>query len=164
MASSIAFIPWEAFRKDYDPDKAKWELYHVEQDFSQATDLAQKYPEKLQALKDLWWAEAAREKVLPLDWRSIERLSDQITGRPSLTEGRKTFVYDTPLVALPEASAPDLKNKSFSITAEAEMPAQGGDGMIFTQGGREIPQRKHIIPGIARQLQAVASMIEHFTA
>jgi hypothetical protein len=44
-------------------------------------------------------------------------------------------VYDTPLVALPAASAPDLKNKSFSITAEAEMPADGGDGMIFTQGG-----------------------------
>jgi hypothetical protein len=135
MASSIAFIPWEAFRKDYDPDKAKWELYHVDQDFSQATDLAQKYPEKLQALKDLWWAEAAREKVLPLDWRSIERLSDQITGRPSLAAGRKTFVYDTPLVALPEASAPDLKNKSFTVTAEAETPADGGDGMIFTQGG-----------------------------
>jgi arylsulfatase len=65
----------------------------------------------------------------------VERLSDQITGRPSLAAGRHTFVYDTPLVALPEASAPDLKNKSFTITAEAEVPASGGDGMIFTQGG-----------------------------
>jgi hypothetical protein len=44
-------------------------------------------------------------------------------------------VYNTPLVALPESSAPDLKNKSFTITAEAEIPANGGDGMIFTQGG-----------------------------
>jgi arylsulfatase len=44
-------------------------------------------------------------------------------------------VYDTPLVALPEASAPDLKNKSFTVTAEAEIPADGGNGMIFTQGG-----------------------------
>jgi arylsulfatase A-like enzyme len=135
MASSIAFVPWEAFRKAYDPDKAKWELYHIDQDFSQADDLAQQYPDKLQELKDLWWAEAAREHILPLDWRSVERLSEQLTGRPSLAAGRNTFVYDTPLVALPEASAPDLKNKSFTITAEADLPPAGGDGMIFTQGG-----------------------------
>jgi arylsulfatase len=135
MASSIAFVPWEAFRKGYDPDKAKWELYHIDQDFSQADDVAQQYPDKLQALKDLWWAEAARENILPLDWRSVERISDQLTGRPSLARGRKTIVYDTPLVALPEASAPDLKNKSFTVTAEAEIPASSGDGMIFTQGG-----------------------------
>jgi len=65
----------------------------------------------------------------------VERLSEQITGRPSLAAGRKTFTYNTPLVALPEGSAPDLKNKSFTITAEVEIPSDGGDGMIFTQGG-----------------------------
>jgi len=65
----------------------------------------------------------------------VERLSDQLTGRPSLAAGRNNIVYDTPLVALPESSAPDLKNKSFTITAEAEIPPGGGDGMIFTQGG-----------------------------
>src|SRR4051812_40814921 len=135
MASSLSFIPWAATRAAYDPDKAKWELYHIDEDFSQADDLAAKYPGKLKALVDLWWAEAARHDILPLDWRAVERLSDQITGRPSVTAGRKTFVYETPLVALPEASAPDLKNKSFSITAEVEIPADGGDGMIFTQGG-----------------------------
>jgi arylsulfatase len=135
MVSSLAFIPWQPVRTGFDPDKAKWELYHIDQDFSQADDLATKNPGKLKALVDLWWAEAARENILPLDWRAVERLSDQITGRPSLAAGRHTFVYDTPLVALPEASAPDLKNKSFTITAEAEVPASGGDGMIFTQGG-----------------------------
>jgi hypothetical protein len=62
-------------------------------------------------------------------------LSEQITGRPSLATGRKSFTYDTPLVALPEGSAPDLKNKSFTITAVAEIPAAGAQGMIFTQGG-----------------------------
>jgi arylsulfatase A-like enzyme len=135
MASSLAFVPWEAIRTGYDPDKAKWELYNLEEDFSQADDRAAQNPEKLKELVDLWWAQAARENILPLDWRAIERLSDQITGRPSLTTGRKIFVYDTPLVALPEGSAPDLKNKSFTITAEAEIPADGADGMIFTQGG-----------------------------
>lgn len=135
MASSLASIPWSVTRTGYDPDKAKWELYNIDQDFSQANDLAAQNPEKLKALVDLWWAEAARENVLPLDWRAVERISDQITGRPSLAKGRNNFVYDTPLVALPEASAPDLKNKSFTITAEGEVPADGGDGMIFTQGG-----------------------------
>jgi len=49
----------------------------------------------------------------PLDWRSVERLSEQLTGRPNLAGDRKTVVYATPIVALPEGSAPDLKNKSF---------------------------------------------------
>jgi hypothetical protein len=135
IASSLAYVPWAAVRTGYDPDKAKWELYNIDRDFSQADDLAAKNPEKLKGLVDLWWAEAARHDVLPLDWRSVERLSEQITGRPSLAQGRNKFVYSTPLTALPEAAAPDLKNKSFTITAEAEIPADGGDGMIFTQGG-----------------------------
>jgi arylsulfatase A-like enzyme len=135
MASSLAYLPWAATRTGYDPDKAKWELYHIDEDFSQANDLAAQDPDKLKELVDLWWAEAARHDVLPLDWRSVERLSEQITGRPSLASDRKTFIYNTPLVALPEGSAPDLKNKSFTITAEVEIPSDGEDGMIFTQGG-----------------------------
>jgi arylsulfatase A-like enzyme len=135
IASSIAYLPWEAHRTGYDPNKAKWELYNIDQDFSQADDLATREPEKLKMLVDLWWAEAERHDVLPLDWRSVERLSEQLTGRPNLSEGRKTVVYNTPLVALPEGAAPDLKNKSFTITAEVNVPSDGGQGMIFTQGG-----------------------------
>ena len=135
MASSIAYLPWAASRTGYDPDKSKWELYNIEKDFSQADDLAAQNPDKLKMLTDLWWAEAARHDVLPLDWRSVERLSEQLTGRPNLAEGRKTIVYNTPLVALPEGAAPDLKNKSFTITAEVNIPSDGGEGMIFTQGG-----------------------------
>jgi arylsulfatase len=135
MASSMAYSPWEAFRKGFDPNKAKWELYNIDEDFSQANDLAAKNPEKLKALVDLWWAEAARYNVLPLDWRSVERLSEQLTGRPNLAAGRKSVVYNTSLVALPEGSAPDLKNRSFRITAQVDIPSGGVEGMIFTQGG-----------------------------
>jgi arylsulfatase len=135
MASSIAYLPWAATRTGFDPNKARWELYNIDQDFSQADDLAAQNPDKLKALVDLWWAEAARHDVLPLDWRSIERLSEQITGRPNLAAGRKTLVYSTPLVALPEGSAPDLKNKSFTITADVGIPASGAQGVLFTQGG-----------------------------
>jgi hypothetical protein len=135
FASSIAFVPWNPNRGGFDVDKAKWELYHIDQDFLQADDLAAANPDKLRALQDLWWAEAARNDILPLDWRGAERMSAELTGRPSLAAGRKTFVYETPLAALPEAAAPDLKNKSFTVTAEVEIPAGGADGMIFTQGG-----------------------------
>lgn len=135
MASSLAAVPWESERAGIDIDKTKWELYNINEDFAQAKDLAAQYPDRLKALQDLWWTEAARLSVLPLDPRGPERMSDQITGRPSLTAGRKSFVYNTPLAALPEGSAPDLKNKSFTITAEADIPKAGASGMIFTQGG-----------------------------
>ena len=135
FAAALSFPPWEPNRTGFDIDKARWELYNIEQDFSQADDLAATDPSKLSALQDLWWAEAARNNVLPLDWRAGERMSIELTGKPSLAAGRKTFVYETPLAALPEASAPDLKNKSFTITAETEIPASGAEGMIFTQGG-----------------------------
>jgi arylsulfatase len=89
MASSIAYLPWTATRTGYDPNKAKWELYNIDRDFSQADDLAAQNPEKLKMLEDLWWAEAARHDVLPLDWRSVERLSEQLTGsRISLRAAR----------------------------------------------------------------------------
>jgi arylsulfatase len=135
FASSLAFPPWQPVRTGFDLDQAKWELYNIDQDFAQAEDLAASDPAKLRAMQDLWWAEAARNDILPLDWRAVERLSAELTGKPSLAAGRQRFVYETPLAALPEASAPDLKNKSFAITAEAEIPTGGADGMIFTQGG-----------------------------
>lgn len=135
FASSLSFVPWTSSREGFDVDKAKWELYNIDKDFTQADDLAASNPDKLRAMQDLWWAEAARNNILPLDWRGPERMSAELTGKPSLAAGRKTFVYDTPLAALPEAAAPDLKNKSFTITAEADIPPNGAEGMIFTQGG-----------------------------
>jgi arylsulfatase A-like enzyme len=101
FASSLSFPPWQADRKGFDVDKAKWELYNIDQDFSQADDLAAANPAKLRAMQDLWWAEAARNNILPLDWRGPERLSAELTGKPSLAGGRKTFVYRTSLAALP---------------------------------------------------------------
>jgi hypothetical protein len=94
FASSIAFAPWEPNRTGFDIDKANWELYKIDDDFSQAHDLAAANPGKLRAMQDLWWAEAARNNILPLDWRAGERLSAELTGKPSLAGGRRTFVYE----------------------------------------------------------------------
>ena len=83
---------------------------------------------------DNWWAEAARKQILPVDWRGPERFSGTVTGKPSLAAGRDTYVYRTRMEGLPEAAAPDLKNKSFTLTVDATLK-EGDEGVLFTQGG-----------------------------
>jgi arylsulfatase len=135
MASAISFPPWEPNRTGFDPDKQKWELYHVDADFSQADDLASANPQKLREMQDLWWAEAARYNVLPLDWRAVERLNAELMGRPSLAGDRRTFTYYPGQVALPNDAAPRVLNKSWTLTADIEVPEAGAEGMIATHGG-----------------------------
>ena len=110
-----------------------WELYHVDEDFTQANDLARQNPEKLKELVKLFFAEAAEHHVLPLDDRKTERLN--VANRPSLTEGRKSFSYPN-LLRLPEGASPDLKHKSHTITARVNIPDSGAQGVLITQGGR----------------------------
>ncbi|WP_118132973.1 arylsulfatase [Oceanicella sp. SM1341] len=133
-AASLSFEPWQPERGEWDPFTAKWELYNLEEDFSQARDLAGENPGKLEQLKALWWAQAAANKALPLDWRGAERFSAEFTGKPNLAGDRTSFTYAGPLAGLPESSAPDLKNKSFSVSARLDI-GEGANGMIFTQGG-----------------------------
>ena len=127
----VTFVP-EAAKVDV-ISGYKWELYHVAEDFSEAVNLAEKYPDKLYELQLLFYAEAAKYNVLPLDDRKIERLDVSI--RPSLTRGRSEFTYYGVLTRIPEGAAPDVKNKSFSITADVVLPKGGEEGVLVTQGG-----------------------------
>jgi arylsulfatase len=135
MASALAFPPWQPLRTAFDPDKQKWELYNIDRDFTQADDVAKSNPEKLRQLQDLWWAEAARHNVLPLDWRGVERLDAEAMGRPSLTGDRTTFTYYPGQVGLPNEAAPRILNKSWTLTADVVIPEKGAEGMIATHGG-----------------------------
>lgn len=127
--------PWVAVAEAIDPiDGYQWELYNVEEDFSQAKNVAAAHPEKLRELQRLFYIEAVKHDVLPLDNSKVERLDVQ--NRPSLTRGRKEFVYYDDMTRIPEGSAPDLKNKSFGISAVVNVPDDGTEGMIMTQGGR----------------------------
>jgi arylsulfatase len=136
MASALSFVPWQPNRNEFDLDKQKWELYHIDQDFSQANDLAKEHPDKLRQLQDLWWVEAAKYNVLPLDWRGPNpRMNDELMGRPSLIRGRKSLTYFPGTVGVPDAAAPPMLNKSWTITADLELPDGGASGMIVTQGG-----------------------------
>jgi arylsulfatase len=115
-----------------------WELYHLDDDYSQAHDVAREHPEKLRELQDLFWKVARQNKVLPLDDRFVERLSltnDANQARQSLTTGRTHFVYYAEAVGINEGSAPNLKNRSFSITVKVHMPDTGAEGVLVAEGG-----------------------------
>ncbi len=130
-------LPWakaEPGAAGADPDDFKWELYHVAEDFSQSNDLAAKNPDKLKELQGIFQQEAKKYHVYPLDATFAERADVSI--RPSLTRGRTSFTYYPGTIRVPEGSAPDTKNRSFSITADVEIPDKGGDGVLITQGGR----------------------------
>jgi arylsulfatase len=126
-------LPWQGtINADFEKDP--WELYNIEEDFSEANNLASENPEKLEKLQKLFLSEARKHKVLPLDDRLSERFDVQ--SRPSPAAGRTTFTYYSSGVSIPEGSAPSLKNRSFSITADVEIPESGAEGVLLTQGGR----------------------------
>jgi arylsulfatase len=125
-------LPWINFGSaDFAADK--WELYHIAEDFSQAVDLADQHPQKLRELQDLFFAEAARYNVLPLDDRFIERAD--VTLRPSYFYGRDTVTFYPGMIRLPEGSAPKTHNLTHTITAYAEIPEDGAEGVLICLGG-----------------------------
>ena len=135
IASTIPPVaPWIVGGRKRDVLDYQWELYHVADDYSQAVNLADKEPAKLKELQEMFWIEAAKYDVLPLDNSTIERFDVRI--RPSLTRGRSVFTYFPGQIRIPEGTAPDLKNKSFKIGASMDIPAGGANGVIATQGGR----------------------------
>lgn len=136
MASAVAFSPWQPNREHFDPDKQKWELYNINDDFSQANDLAASNPEKLRQLQDTWWVEASKYNVLPLDWRGVIRMNDEYMGRPSLLGKRKSITYYPGTIGLPDAASPPMTNKSWTITANIDIVGTES-GMIVTHGGLE---------------------------
>ncbi len=134
-ATTPATLPWELSTKPA-PDVItgyKWELYNVKDDPTQFDDLAAKMPDKLQQLQQLFYLEAAKHDVLPLDNSSLTRWN---TPRPNLTAGRTEFTYRGTLSGVPNSGAPSILNKSFTITAEVTIPKGGAEGMIVTDGGR----------------------------
>lgn len=126
---------WEPEPKNVTPSSFTWELYNIDADFTQAKDLAKEMPEKLKEMEELWWAEAGRNNVLPMNF-SPQATVEAIFEKPSLTRGRTKFDFFPGTVRIPEGTAPALKNRSFTISANIEVPESGAEGVIVTQGGR----------------------------
>ncbi len=126
---------WETSGKTnpYPADNQTWELYDITHDWTQNTDLAAKNPEKLKELQDMFWTEAEKYQVLPLDASVATRL---VVPRPSIMAGRTEFDFPVRMTGISNGVAPSLLNTSYTFTAEVTVPEGGGDGMLITQGGR----------------------------
>ena len=116
-------------------DDDVWELYDGNVDWTQANDLSKEYPDKLHELQRLWLIEAVKYNVLPLDDRQIERINPTTAGRPSLIKSNSQLLFSG-MGRLSENSVVDIKNKSFAVTSEVEVPQDGAGGVIIAQGGR----------------------------
>ncbi len=117
-------------------DQDQWELYHLEEDFSECRNLAQEHPEKLRELIDLWWLEAGRHGVLPLDDRGLVLFRSSF--RPGTPHASRRYVYYPPLSHLPAEVSPSLGNRSWVMTAEVEKfdPIKGG--VLVAQGTQNV--------------------------
>ena len=133
IACAFHGIPWQLRGSAGGFDADKWELYNIEEDFSEASDLSDEYPEKLQEMKELFNEEAKKYNVYPLDDRFIERALNP--NRPSIKKGREKFVYNSEIVRIPEGSAPPIYRRSHTITVYLKVPENGAEGVLIAEGG-----------------------------
>jgi arylsulfatase len=135
LSTKVNRAPWEAFGPaNPDPiNNQVLELFNLNADFSQTTDLAAKHPEKVRALKSKFIGEAKKHQVFPMDASVAARI---VAPRPNITAGRTEFVYTRPMTGLPQGDSPNILNASYTFTADIEVPQGGAEGMIVTSGGR----------------------------
>ena len=132
-STKVMRAPWESFPPKQNVLDWPWELYDLRNDWTQSKDVAAQNPEKLKELQALFWKEADRYQVKPLDASLVTRI---ITPRPSLSAGRNVFTWTQPINGVPNGDAPSVLNTSYNFKAEVEIPQGGADGMLITQGGR----------------------------
>jgi arylsulfatase len=115
-------------------DQDQWELYHVDVDRSESTDLAKQYPEKLETLKKAWDEEARINLALPVD----DRFGPDILAieRPSAEPPRDRYIYYPGAAPVPEGLAVSVRNRSFKILANVDITAPDAAGVLFAHGSR----------------------------
>jgi len=135
VAATVHKAPWEAAPR-HPLAEDVWELYNVNEDFSESNDLSKANPAKLKEMQALFMKEAEQYRVLPVDDRGIERFDPAIAGRPDLMAGRKSLTVYEGMTDMMENAFINVKNQSVTITADVEIPAGGANGVIICQGGR----------------------------
>ena len=134
MAVTRHSIPW--LMAPLPPVKDDvWELYNVDEDFSQANDLAKQRPGKLKELQAIFMKEAVRNNVLPIDDRRVERFVPAIAGRPDLMGGRKTLTVYPGMTGMMENAFINVKGVAHTITADVEVKDASTQGVIIAQAG-----------------------------
>ncbi|MBX3318119.1 MAG: arylsulfatase [Phycisphaeraceae bacterium] len=135
FAGTIHKAPWER-QPRVSLANDVWELYDTRSDFSLANNIADANPDKLKEMQDLFMQEAIRNRVLPIDDRFMERLVPSMVGRPDVMGDRTSLTLSAGMVGMSESVFINIKNRSFSITADVDVPQGGADGVILAQAGR----------------------------
>jgi arylsulfatase len=133
MANTTPKVPpWEMKSPEGSPLDYPWELYHIEDDFSQAVNLAAQHPDKLQELQTLWWQEAEKNNVLPLDdRRGAKRFIRQRLEKGS---NRDKYEYWGKGISVFPHHAPLLAMRDFTIDAQITVPDEGAQGVLLASG------------------------------
>jgi len=135
LARTIHRAPWQtSAQKPLLSDV--WDLYDVRNDFSLSANVAAAQPAKLKQMQALFMKEAEKYHVLPIDDRTIERTNPALAGRPDVLGDRTSLTLYEGMQGMLENTFMNIKNRSSKITAEIEVPAEGANGAILSQGGR----------------------------
>ncbi len=160
---AVTFHPVGPLYDDQDPnapfDEDAWELYHVAEDLSESRDLAGQHPGRLRRLIDLWWAEAERNQVLPLDNRVLWAL---VHPKPDRREPREAYRYFPGAAQVPEAVAVNVRNRSHALIAEVTIPGAGpADGVLLALGSALGGWSLHILDGRVRYVHNLYGKERH---
>jgi len=109
----------------------RWELFHLAKDFSEVVDLASEQPELLAELTALWWREAEKHKVLPLDDRFGPRFAENAAR---FQGARNRFVFHAGMGHVPTDVAPDVRSRNYTIEADVEIESGGAEGVLIAHG------------------------------
>ena len=115
-------------------DAKQWELYHVDEDWAENHDVAAENRAKLIEMIAMWYVEAGKYKVMPVDGRGVQRLMDE---RPQITADRSSYTFYPHTQSVPWNAGPRLLNRTHSITAEVDIPPGGAEGALLSFGGTD---------------------------
>lgn len=135
VASTRHSIPWLMVENPPLKDDV-WELYNIDEDFSQANDLSKTHPEKLKELQEIFNREATRNHVFPIDDRRSERFNPAIAGRPDLMGSRTSLTVYEGMTGISENAFINTKGHSYKIISEVELTDGNANGVIISQAGR----------------------------
>jgi arylsulfatase len=132
VESGLTFGSAITYDKLTELDAHGWELYHIDVDFAETKNLAETERERLIAMIGMWYVEAGKFNVLPIDSRGTARFADP---RPQISGDRKKYIYYPGTQVVPSNAAPYLINVAHSISVEADVPDEGAEGVLLSMGG-----------------------------
>jgi len=115
-------------------DAHSWELYNLQEDFAETNNLAETERDRLIAMIGMWYVEAGKYKVLPIDSRGTQRFAEE---RPQIAVDRQRYIYYPGTQVIPANAAPRLLNRSHSVSVEAVVSEAGAEGVLFSMGGND---------------------------